>query len=250
MADLERIVEMLGATAEVCGAEIKPNAMVVMAQDLAAYPVHQIEAALTRVRREVNGRFTLAAVMDRLSADDGRPGADEAWASALIADDEAETVVWTEEMAQAFFVAQPLLHAGDKVGARMAFRSAYERIVSEARASAIQVKWQASIGHDKDRRAEAITRAVTAGLLSYEATKHYLPAPETQEVAAIAGLLTGKTVTTKNRDFNSRLAEVRRAIVSAGSKTFTDDSPSESRAAEEARKQQAREAAENWRQQK
>lgn len=214
MADLERIVELLGATAEVCGAEIKPNALIVMAQDLSAYPMPQIESALARVRREVTGRFTLAAVMERLAANDGRPGADEAWSLALAADDENETVVWTQEMAQAFFAAQPVLQAGDKVGARMAFKSAYERLVADARASSTLPKWEVSIGHDKERREAALTKAVTAGLLTHEATKHYLPAPQAQEGNAIGGLLTGKVIETSNESFNERLAKVRELIKS------------------------------------
>jgi len=241
VSDLGRIIELLSATAEICGAEVRPAALAVMAQDLAAYPLPQIDAALTRVRREVTGRFTLAAVMERLATADGRPTADEAWATALLADDEAETVVWTSETAQAFFAARSVLQSGDKVGARMAFKSAYDRLVSDARAAAAPARWEMSIGHDKERRAGALEKAVVAGILTHDAVKHHLPAPaQTQEGAAIAGLLTGATVETKSKAFNERMARVREAIKGAEAKKLLQESASEAGKAEEQKKQQIR----------
>mgnify|MGYP001616512084 CR=1 FL=1 len=49
MFDLERLVDVLAATAEVCGAEVKPAALVLMAEDLSGYPVEQIDGALARL---------------------------------------------------------------------------------------------------------------------------------------------------------------------------------------------------------
>jgi hypothetical protein len=66
---------------------------------------------------------------------DGRPDENEAWAVALTSQDEAETVVWTQEMAEAFNLARPLLTAGDEIAARMAFKDAYKRLVGDARGS-------------------------------------------------------------------------------------------------------------------
>ena len=76
---------------------------------------------------------TPADIVERLESCDGRPTAAEAWALALAADDEAETVVWTPEIAEARSAAKPALDIGDKVGARQAFVEAYERRVAEAR---------------------------------------------------------------------------------------------------------------------
>lgn len=88
-------------------------------------------------------------------------GADEAWTIALRSMDEAQTVVLTDEIMQARSIAWDVWNDGDKVGARMAFKSAYERLVSNSSAP----KWKVSLGHDSRLREEAIKKAVTQGLL-------------------------------------------------------------------------------------
>lgn len=97
---------------------------------------------------------------------DGRPDENEAWAVALTSQDEAETVVWTDEMAGAFNLARPLLETGDEIGARMAFKDAYKRLVGEARAANLPINWTVSAGWDAGRRQVAVQKAVVAGLLA------------------------------------------------------------------------------------
>ena len=72
------LAEALAVTAELTGTELSVAAAKVMATDLAAYPRQQVLGALARCRRELKTRLTMAAVIERL--DDGRPGAEEAWA--------------------------------------------------------------------------------------------------------------------------------------------------------------------------
>lgn len=94
-----------------------------------------------------------------------RPSADEAWAISIKATDESETVVWTEDMAQAWSICKPVLDAGDEVGARMAFRAAYERIGGLGG----PVRWTVSAGWDAEKRNLALQSAQSAGLaLAYE----------------------------------------------------------------------------------
>lgn len=100
-----------------------------------------------------------------------RPGSDEAWAIALKAHDESETVVWTEEMAQAWGVCRPVMAMGDEVGARMAFKATYDRLVTEAKLHHRQAVWVVSEGFDKDLRLAALKRAESAGLLSWDGAK-------------------------------------------------------------------------------
>lgn len=96
---------------------------------------------------------------------DGRPDENEAWAIAITSQDEAETVVWTGEMADAFATARPLLASGDEIGARMAFKDAYKRLVGEARAINKPAGWSVSPGWDASRRQVAVQKAAAAGLL-------------------------------------------------------------------------------------
>lgn len=79
--------------------------------------------------------------------------------------DEAKTVVWTDEARAAFSIARPVLAEGDKVGARMAFRDAYDRLVRESRERAMPARWSASLGWDKALRESALRHAEAAGLL-------------------------------------------------------------------------------------
>jgi hypothetical protein len=56
----------------------------------------------------------------------GHPTADEAWALALKAMDENQTVVWTNEIMYAWERCRAVYQDGDKVGARMAFKAVYD----------------------------------------------------------------------------------------------------------------------------
>jgi hypothetical protein len=118
----------------------------------------------------------------------GRPGPEEAWARVLKARDESETVVWSNEMRKAWFAASDVMKMGDEVGARMAFKEVYSRLVHEARSRREAVSWDVSEGFDKDKRVSAITEAVESGLIParpYVAIGH--------SSAMVAGLLEGKT---------------------------------------------------------
>lgn len=170
------IVKAITVTAELTGAQMSGAAIAVMAQDLTAQ--HSDEAiirALTRCRRELSRPLTAGAVFDRLGESDGRPSADEAWALSIDAADEAKTVVWTNEAQQAFSLARPILDEGDKIGARMAFRDAYDRIVRNNREAGIQATWSASLGWDKDLRVSVLKKAESNGLLPAPQVASLLP---------------------------------------------------------------------------
>lgn len=136
-------------------------------KQLAPFPAATIKRAFEAYRMErpdfapaPNGIVARARLMD------GRPDENEAWAVALTSQDEAETVVWTDEMAGAFNLARPLLETGDEIGARMAFKDAYKRLVGEARAANKPANWTVSAGWDAQRRQIAVQKATVAGLLA------------------------------------------------------------------------------------
>lgn len=151
-------------------------------RSLQAHELAVVRSAFeAHVKDPQRGRFVpmpadVIAQIEGLASNDGRPGAEEAWATALRARDEAETVVWTAEMADAWAVARSVFDLGDEVGARMAFREAYTRLVEEARRAHMPVAWSVSLGFDLERRALAITAAVHAGRLPQEEL-FALPAP-------------------------------------------------------------------------
>lgn len=110
---------------------------------------------------------------------DGRPEAPEAWAIAQIARDEAESVCWTQEMAEAMATASSV--EGDEFAARTAFTAKYIRLVDVARAAGVKPIWFMSYGHDASRRESVALEAVRTGRLQLEHARAVLPqlaAPE------------------------------------------------------------------------
>lgn len=193
---LARLAGAICATAETLGQTISSRAAELMAEDLADYPQEHIRAALQACRRELTGKLTLAAILQRVQAYDGRPEPNEAWALALAASDESDSVVLNEEIQLALGAARAVLEAGDKIGARMAFLSAYQRFVDAARREAKPVKWELSMGHDPQRRIAAVEEAGRLGRLPAPKVAEYVAQlthqPITQDGAAIAGLITGR----------------------------------------------------------
>ena len=172
LADKEiRIVEALAVCAELTGTQLSDAAMNAMVEDLLAYDTGNVLAALNRCRRELTGRLTLAAILQRL--DTGLPSADEAFG--LLAEgwrNEALTVVVPEIAMQAAGMgAFGLFQAGDKTGARMAFREAYVRLAADVR----EARWTVSAGSDREQRTRAVEAAVRDGRLDAHRAAAYLP---------------------------------------------------------------------------
>lgn len=124
--------------------------------------------------------------IDKIANHDGRPGGEEAWAKALTAQSESDTVVWTQETAAAFLICQPVLVASGAISARKTFLEAYARLVINARFDRLPVRWSVSLGSDPDQRITAIRQALHAGLLSAKAVAELLP-PERSDIPLDAG---------------------------------------------------------------
>ena len=204
------------ATAEAMGQEMNPGTAAMMAEDLCASPVPVVKAALKACRFEVKGKLAMADILQRVQTSDGRPGKDEAWAIAMTTNDEFETVVLTDEIQLALSAAKPVLDAGDKVGARMAFISAYERFVRQSREDAKPVNWHVSVGFDANRRIQAVTRAMELKRIPRDHGQKYLAdlsvEPITEDGRAIAGLLTG-TVTRPVPALRAKLEIVKNSML-------------------------------------
>jgi hypothetical protein len=181
MASAE-LIQAIAVTSELCGRVFSEGAAKVFVDDLAAYPEAQVMASLRRCRKEVKGVLTLQDVISRL--EDGRPGPEEAWA--MLPMNEAQTTVWTAEMAQAFGVAVGMIDAGEVVAARMAFKETYNRLVNQARDHRQPVEWFATLGHDPRGRESVLLQAVNQGKLSLEYARGMCPQlPEPTALALI-----------------------------------------------------------------
>lgn len=211
----DQLLLSLFATTEAMGQQLTQAAALLMVEDLRDYAEPVLSAALRSCRIE-GGRLTVSSILKHAQLADGRPGKDEAWAIAMTANDEFETVVLTDEIQLALAAAKPVLDAGDKVGARMAFINAYERFVGQAREDAKPVNWHVSVGFDANRRVQAITKAVQMQRIPREHGQKYLAdlsiAPITEDGRALVGLLTG-TVTRPAPSLREKLAKVKDSML-------------------------------------
>jgi hypothetical protein len=169
--DKQNFAKLMTATMAVYEKTVNPDVIGIWWNALCAYEFDDVKNAFSaHIKR---GEFaprpaSIIAILDTLHPD-GRLSADEAWA--MIPRDEASSVVMTDEMAEAFGIAKPLLDARDQIAARMAFKSAYERIVEAHRVAGIAPKWFPSLGHDKAGRDMVISEAVRMGRLGVEHAK-------------------------------------------------------------------------------
>lgn len=173
------LTEAVKATYAAIGQSMTDIELALIVADLSTYQPAAVMTALTRCRRELK-RLTPSDIIDRMPG--AHPGAEEAWSMLQAAiGNEAATIVWTEEMREAYGVVAPL--ADDPIAARMAFKETYGRLVGEARARGQLVRWSVSLGHDPHQRQSAIEAAVAAGRLTHEEGRRMCPAlpPATTE---------------------------------------------------------------------
>lgn len=156
---------------------------------LGRYEFSDVEQAFGQYLKCAEGRFapkpaSIISIIDAMRPD-GRPGADEAWA--MIPMDEYASAVMTQEMSEALSVARPLLEAGDKIAARMAFKEAYTRIVEANKRNSINPSWFPSLGQDKEGRDAALAEAVRLGRLSANHAIDLLPPEKIAPMLQSAG---------------------------------------------------------------
>ena len=179
--DAERICKAVASTLSIYNREPTRDQFVLWVKALSRFSPAEVERGLSaHVSDPDAGRFPptpahVIAQLERLTPSDGHPGPEEAWAIAVQSADERDTVVWTHEIAQAWFSAKPVFDLGDEVGARMAFREAYARLLAESRRNNAKAMWEVSAGFDPERRRVAVQRAVSMG---------FLPAAKMAELAA------------------------------------------------------------------
>lgn len=209
-ASRETLAREIGVAAAVTNTELSTPAVIAMVEDLSGYSLDAAVHAIRRARRECGpGRFCLAAIIERIEHGDGHPGADEAWAMCPLS--EADSVVWTDEMARAYAIAQPLI-ATDRVGARMAFKDAYSREVDAARLERRPIQWRVSFGTDPMRREMALQQAVLQQRITVERARELLPAPSTEAGGKATQLLTFDDATLRQRWAEiARMLQMRQA---------------------------------------
>lgn len=173
--DKPAFAKALKAAFTVTNATIGPDGSELWWRLMQRYDLTPFQSAVMRFLETARFPPKPADIIEIIQAMDGRLGADEAWQIAQGAMDENTTVVMNDEIAEAWGISQSIYLDGDKTGARMAFRSAYDRIVAESRSKGIPVKWWPSLGHDPAGREAPLVRAVEQGRLTSGHVQALLP---------------------------------------------------------------------------
>ena len=154
------IVNALTLLAEAFGEPLTTVRVQVYLTSLADLDSAQVAKACNRAVRELKFFPKIAELRqlarDAAPDDDGRPNVELAWA--MCPKQEEKSIVWTDEMAEAFGDARMLIQ-DDMIGARMVFKEQYPILVAKAREMNKPPRWWASLGWDKADRVREIGRA-------------------------------------------------------------------------------------------
>lgn len=174
-SDKSQFANVLKATADSYGRRpYLPETMAMWFELFKAFSIEEFRMACLRHAvadpRNPPNPASLMAILNPKSI----LGPEEAWGKAVEACDESRTVVMNDHIAEAWGICKPIMDIGDEVGARMAFKEAYQRITASAQEPA---KWYPSIGTDPHHRDAALSEARKQGLLPATQVAALLPPP-------------------------------------------------------------------------
>lgn len=179
--DFDEFNELIGDLASLYSKTLTPKQTAMYFRVLSNYPLEAIQSAMDAHSRDAErGRFMplpadLIAQLEAMRFD-GRPRAEEAWATAIGSLDESETITWTEETSEAWYsCANELMRAGDKFNASRGFIAKYDELVLLARKQNKPVKWIVTQGQDKDKRDQSIRESYKAKKISQSQAVILLP---------------------------------------------------------------------------
>lgn len=199
----DELLTALGVTAEVCGTQLAEGAALVMQRTLSEYPHEAVLAALDRCRRELTGRLSLAAILERIET--GHPGTEEAWA--MFPKTEEESAIVTGQMMAAASVAMPLYDEGDVVGARMAWKEIYPSLVAKADGPP---EWVPTLGTNKSARVACLTEGVRRGQIPAGQALANLGRDAPEELLALAAGEAQPQLPAGSMSVEDQQAEIRR----------------------------------------
>ncbi|MCX8597576.1 MULTISPECIES: hypothetical protein [unclassified Gilliamella] len=169
---------IIGGLLELYGQQASTTKINIYWSTLSQYPIDSLRRAANVWVRKSEFMPKPADLINLMGGPNNHLSPDEAWAIAILASDETNTLVWTKEIAKAWAQAELVYRNGDKIGARRTFIEAYGRLVNSSMMNGKNVEVFVSLGSDKTKRADAINRAVFIGLLTPEKANCYLPKPE------------------------------------------------------------------------
>lgn len=225
MASLDtEVAKALAVLEDMFGRELQQSTRDVYAMELEAYPPAVVLESLRRCYRELKSFPTLSDILARM--EDSRPGPEEAWM--MLPKSEDDSVVWTEEMAEAYGLVR---HEQDAVAARMAFKEKYTKLVAEARRARKPSHWTASLGFDKVQQEAVLKEAVSRRRLTAGQAAALLPNGIAEPTGKL--LLIGQDVPVQSEKVVAQVRSIAKQILK--------DAPAIDRVAEELRQRDFRE---------
>ena len=187
--DKARFSEIMTTCGSIYGKTVDTAILKIFWSMMQTYPLAEVDNAFHRFM--TRGKFfprpaEILELMPSANANKHIPE-NEAWAMCLKLTSELDSVVITTQMRDAWHIASKVLAFGDKVGARMAFKDAYERLTTTDG----QIVWELMRGDDKAQLALVAAEAIKQGKLSPAYAKHALPPVDTSNDT---NLLEGLTV--------------------------------------------------------
>lgn len=181
--EMKRVLEMVNQCREVLDKpKLTSAAQDVYVRVLVDHEFRRVHDALSaHIADPESGKWSptpshIIAQMEKRNPEPQWPSADEAWAIAQTAMHEDQSLVWTDEIAQAWGIAREVMP--DRTGARMAFKAAYDRLIAETKAKGCPPKWIVSPGSDVRLRAQALEQAVQMQRITHDHAQKFLPPPE------------------------------------------------------------------------
>src|ERR1700747_675495 len=195
-----QIAQQILGLAEYYDKTLSESQLGMFVEDLESITLEQLQFAIRKYRTNPKNVFfpMPSALLGIVMEEDGRPGIEEAWA--MIPKDEGGSVVWTDEMREAFGAASNLL-SEDPIAARMTLKEKYGNLLAQSRHLKKPVKWVPSFGHDRQGRETALREAIdknriTIGLAQrimpeFELKKKQLHITNNADTKAIQQMITG-----------------------------------------------------------
>lgn len=174
----DEFLAVIGGLLELYGQQASTTKVNIYWSTVGQYPIESLRKAANAWVRKSEFMPKPADLIKLMGGASNHLSPDEAWSIAILASDETNTVVWTNEIAKAWSQAEIVYCNGDKIGARRTFIEVYERLVNESMMYCRPIEFFVSLGNDKSRRVDAINHAVFTGLLTQERANYYLPKPE------------------------------------------------------------------------
>lgn len=173
--DSKKFFEFLEGCGLIYGREVKDAQAAIFFNALAEYSFVDVEKSFNTHIKSSKFFPTPSDIIQNIPRPmNSHVGADEAWQVALNAMDESTSVIVNNEILQARECAMDIYYSGDKVGARMAFRDAYNRIILQSP----KPTWFVSLGHDKDGREHVKAKFEEMKLLDRQRQDGFLDKPQ------------------------------------------------------------------------